>query len=393
VHRIPLAMATMTLPASQPTTFAQTVRQQFTHATATTRKETAGAATTDNTHEAKACVALVEEVFHPHEPQNEEKNGEAAFLPRLLDRMSFSMWSKAPAKSLDSEIQSLRGQQSAAAKLLEEIEKETHHINQRLHDKTQQAKLQPKQGFFGLACTNCGPSLDVNEINMQAGPSSRADTVELRPVLRSRIIECEQSLVERDAELRQLRHEVQLLRCEREMFRQDEKDAVLDGPGNARTSLIQRYGAAFSMVDGSQMKVAFLAWRQHVQQRALREKMLKRTSLALASDLTRLTALIFASWQTLVREKSQAQKLMQGRQRLTIGQSYAAKFASQADSTTMRGIVIQWWRVSKESALRTHVAAAQAQRDTAVKETRALMPLGSTQKQGAATDKACCSLM
>lgn len=386
-------MATMTLPTSGPTTFEQTVRQQFMQTTATTRKETAGLATSDNTHEAKACLALVEEVFHPHEPQNAEKNEEASFLPRLLDRMSFSMWSKAPAESLDSEIQSLRGQQSAAAKLLEEIEKETHHINQRLHDKTQQAKLQPNKGFFGLACTNCGPSLDVNEINMQAGPSSRGDTVELRPVLRSRIMECEQSLVERDAELRQLRHEIQLLRCEKEMFRQDEKDAVLDGPGNLRTLLIQRYGAAFSMVDGSQMKVAFLAWRQHLKQRALREKMLKRTSLALASDSTRLTALIFASWQTLVREQSQAQKMRQERQRLIIGQSYAAKFASQADSTTMRAIIVGWWRVSKESALRAHVAAAQAKRDTAVKETTALMPLGSTQKQGSATDKACCSLM
>jgi len=359
----------------------------------TRSQETTDAATTDNTQEAQACVALIEEVFHPHEPQNDEKNGEAAFLPRLLDRMSFSMWSKASPKSLDSEIQSLRGQQSAAAKLLEEIEKETHHINQRLHDKTQQAKVQPSKGFLGLACTHCGPSLDVNEINMQAGPSSRADTVELRPVLRSRIKECEQSLVERDAELRQLRHEVHLLRSEKEMIRQDEKDAVLDGPRNARTSLIQRYGAAFSMVDGSQLKVTFLAWRQHVQQRALREKILKRTSLALVSDSTRTAALIFASWQTLVRENKQAQKLRQERQRLIIGQSYAAKFASQADSTSMRAIVIEWWRASKESALRAHVAAAQAKRDTTVKETTALMPKVPTQKQGAATDKACCSLM
>lgn len=206
-------------------------------------------------------------------------------------------------------------------------------------------------------------------------------------MLRSRIKECEQSLVERDAELRQLRHEIQLLRCEKEMIRREEKDAILDGPVNAKSALVQRYGAAFSFVDGSQMKVAFCCWRQHVQKRALREKMLKRTSLALASDTTRQRALVFASWQTLVREKRCAQQLKQERQRLTIGQSYAAKFATQAASTTMRAIFIEWWRVSKESALRAQAAAVQAKRDGV------LTPLTSAQKPGSATDKACCTLM
>jgi len=340
--------------------------------------------------EARACTALVEEVFRP---QKAATTGEAAFLPRLLDRVNLSMWSQTQPKTLNSDIQSLRGQQSAAAKLLEEIEKETDQINQRLLKKRQLAKLQGNTGFFGHACTNCGPSLDANEINMQAAKPVGDDTVELRPMLRSRVKECEEALVERDAELRQLRHEIQMLRCEKEMIRQAEKDTVLDGPVNTKTSLVQRYGAAFSLVDGSHMKVAFLSWHQHVRRRALREKMLKTTSLALASDSARQKSLIFASWQTLVRAKRDAQKQKQDRQRLTIGQSYAAKFVMQADSTTMRAIVIEWWRVSKESALRAHVAVAQAQRDAAIKDTTALTPHGSTQKQGAATDKACCTLM
>jgi len=338
--------------------------------------------------EAKDCSALVEEVFRPHAQQKAETTGEVAFLPRLLSRVNFSMWSQASPKNLNSEIQSLRGQQHAASKLLEGIERETEHINQQLKEKTQQAKLQPgNKGFFGLACTHCGPSSDANEINLQTVHLLAEDAVELRPMLRGRVRECEEALVERDAELRQLRHEIQLLRSEKEMIRQAEKDAVLDGAVNAKTALVQRYGAAFSLVEGSHLKVAFLAWRQLVQRRALRAKMLKRVTLAFASDSSRLKALVFASWQTLVRDKREAAKLKKDRQRLAIGQSYAAKFVMQADSTTMRAIVVEWWRVSKESSLRAHVAAAQAKQDAGAK---ALMPHASTQKQ---TDKACCTLM
>jgi len=289
------------------------------------------AGTGPNNKEAKACVALVEEVFRPQEPRKAETVGEASFLPRLLDRVNFSMWSQSPPKNINSEIQSLRGQQSAAAKLLEEIEKETDHINQQLQEKTQQEKLQKHpRGFFGLACTNCGPSLDVNEINMNPVHPLRDDAVELRPMLRGRVKECEQALVERDAELRQLRIEIQLLRGEKEMIRQSEKDAALDGPVNAKTAVIQRYGAAFSMVDGSQMKVAFLAWRQHVKQRALREKMLKRTSLALASDSAQLKTLLFASWQSLVRDKRSAQKLKQDKETAFDAAGYALMPHKQA---------------------------------------------------------------
>jgi len=216
------------------------------------------------------------------------------------------------------------------------------------------------------------------------------DTVELRPVLRSRVKECEQALVERDAELRNLRHELQLLRSENEMIRQYEKDAVLDGPVNAKEALVQRYGAALSLVDGSHMKIAFLGWRQHVQRRASRGKVLKMTSLAFASDSAQLKALIFASWQTLVRDKREAQKQKKDRQRLSIGQSYAAKFAMQAHSTIMRAVLIEWWRASKESALRSHV---EAKRDAAIKDTTPLTQHSLAHCQGNSKDKACCTLM
>jgi len=340
-------------------------------------------------HEAKACAALVEEVFRPREPQKAETTGKATFLPTLLN---FSMWSQTPPKSLNSEIQSLRGQQKAAAKLLEGVEKETDHINKQLLEKTMQAKLQGNKGFFGFACTNCGPSLDANEINIHSVHPVK-DTVELRPMLRSCVKECEQALVERDAELRNLRNELQLLRSETEMIRQHEKDAVLDGPVNAKAALVQRYGAALSLVDGSHMKVAFLGWRQHVQRRASRKKMLKMTSVAFASDSAQLRSLSFASWRTLVRDKREAQKQKKDRQRLSIGQSYAAKFAMQSHSTTMRSVLIEWWRASQEAALRSHV---EAKRDAAVKSTTPLTHTinhSSAHIRGTVQDKACCTLM
>jgi len=339
---------------------------------------------------AQARAALVAELFRPREKVKPITTEEASFLPRLLDRVNFPMWSQTPAKNLNSEIQSLKGQQSAAAQLLDEIEEETKHINQRLQEKSQQAKVQSSKAFLSIECTTCGPSLDANEINLQARRPLGDDTIELRPLLRSRIRECEQALDERGAELRQLRHEIQLLRCEKEM--QDEKDAVLRGPMDTKATLLQKYGAAFSFVDGSQMKVAFLAWRHHVLQRASRERMMKRTSFALACDAARQNALLFTAWQRLVRDKREAQKLKQERQRLTIGQRYAAKFAMQAESTSMRAIVIEWWRICKESALQARIAAAQAKRDAAVKEGSS-QKQGSAWTQGAAAHKACCALM
>jgi hypothetical protein len=204
---------------------------------------------------ARARAALVAQLFRPHEKSRPITIEEASFLPRLLDRVNFPVCSQTSPKNLNSEIQSLKGKQSAAAQLLEEIEEETKHINQRLQEKSQQAKLQSSKAFFGIACTNCGPSLDANEINLQGGRPFGDETIELRPVLRSRIRECEQALDERGVELRQLRHEIQLLRCENEMIRQDDKDAVLEGPVDTKATLLQRYRAALNFVDGSQMGV------------------------------------------------------------------------------------------------------------------------------------------
>jgi len=342
--------------------------------------------------EGKTCATLVEEVFHPQQAQTSEKTEETSFLPTLLSRVNFSMWSQTSSKNLSGEIKLLQGQQGAAAKLLEEVEREADNISIQLKEKTQQVKVarfQGNTGLFGIACGSCGPVLGADEINVKAVRVLGDDTLELRPMLRIRIKECEQEIVERDVELRQLRHEIQLLRGEKEMIRQDEKDAVLDGPANAKETLLRRYAAAFCVADGTDLKVALLAWKQHVKQRAIRTRILKHSSLGLAGQSSQLKALLFASWQTLVRDKQEAQKLKQERQRLTIGQSYAAKFAMQTDSSTMRAIFIGWWRVSKESALRSHVAAAQAQQDASTPKT----PLALTQKQGATTDKACCILM
>jgi len=211
------------------------------------------------------------------------------------------------------------------------------------------------------------------------------EVVELRPVLRSRVKEYEEALFERDAELRQLRHEIQLLRCEKELARQAEKDAILDRP-DAKRATVQRHAAALSFVDGSYAKIAFLAWRRHVQQRALKEKLMKSATVAFTSDAARQVAFLFASWRSVVHAARDAQKMKQEKQR------YASKFAMQADCTAMRAIIIEWWHLSKEAALRAHVSNVQGKQEAQAKEQVAMML--QAQRQGVSSaDKACCALM
>jgi hypothetical protein len=346
----------------------------------------------------RTCAALVEEVFRPQ--QTVVATQQASLLPTLLERVNLSMWSQEPAKNLNSDIKALQGRKAAAAKLFDEIEKEAEQIDQRLQEKTQEAKIQrTSKGFLGLsglACTSCGPMLDKDEISFQtSGSATKNDILELRPVLRSRLHECEQTLTERDSELRQLKHDMDTLRRERDALRQEEKDVILNGFTNKKEKLLQRYGAAFSFVEGSQLKVAFLAWRQHCQRRATRGRILKRTSLALASDSAQCKALLFGSWQVLVREKRQSQQLAQNKRRQTTAQSYAAKFVMQSEATVMRAAIIGWWRVSKESSLLKHISAAREKReDQAIEDsaTARLMASKPAPSQ-AANDKACCTLM
>jgi len=353
-------------------------------------------------NESKTCTALVDEVFRSRQagPVSQESAvGVAQLLPRLLDRVNFSMWSQTSSKNLNSDIKALQGQRAAAVQLLDEIEKEAEQIEKRLHAKTQEAKLERNsKGFLGLpglACTTCAPMVDSDEINLQNGAPVIIDVLELRPVLRSRLQEHEQTLAERDSELRQLKHDLHILQCEKEAVRQDEKDNLLDGSSNAKQQLLQRYGAAFSFVDGSQLKVAFLAWRQHAHKRALRTKMLKQACLALAFGPAQCKGLAFASWQALVHEKQRSQKLVHDKKRRAIAQSYAAKFVMQTDSTAMRAVVIEWWRVSKESAMQAHISAVHAKKEELVADpaTSKLLAANQGQAKAGAVGKACCTLM
>merc|ERR1711972_552561 len=308
-----------------------------------------------------------------------------------------------PTKDLGSEVQSLRAQKIAAAQLLDAIEQEAEQIEHRLQEKCQQMKINKNKrntGFLGFpwaGCANCGPLNDNEEINMHSNLSAAKDVLELRPVLRNRLRECQETLAERDSELRQLQHELSLFRAEHEAMCRDEKDALLDQPINIKEALLRRYVAAFNLDDAVLVQSVFFAWRQHAHYRSLRSKMLKRASFALTCDESQCEAFVFSHWRSLVQDKRQSQRLAQENRQQTVARSYAAKLLVEADSTCLRAIIVEWWRCSKESLLQARVAAVQAEmqvmQQSAVVESRAATPLVSHRGQVDAGTKACCALM
>lgn len=340
--------------------------------------------------DAKACAVLVEKVFPPQSSTpREQVASEAAFLPHLLNR-AMAIWSD-DKPSLNSQIQSLRTQKVAAAQLLDVIEMEAEQIEQRLHEKSRQAKLQQSKGLFPWAnCGSCGSHFDSDELSFQRGlAANKENMLELRPVLRNQLKEYEQTLLERDTELRQLRHELDLIRCEKDARTQDEKDALLDPVVDAKKALLQRYSASFSLMEGTQLKNVFLVWRHYAHQRTVRSKMLKRASLSLSSSASQRVALIFSNWHSLVREKKQAQMMAQKMRKQAVAQNYTAKLLMQSDSATLRAIVIGWWRCSKEAALQKRLEAVHAERRAAQQAAAATTSLAPA----AHPEKACCSLM
>jgi len=73
-------------------------------------------------------VALVQQLFRtsPQMEASHKAEADAAVLPKLLSRLSFSAWSKPSKPNLDqgslrNEINQLLQQKSAAAELLEEV--------------------------------------------------------------------------------------------------------------------------------------------------------------------------------------------------------------------------------------------------------------------------------
>lgn len=252
--------------------------------------------------------------------------------------------------------------------------------------------MEQNKGFlafpWGGHCGACGPHADSEEISFQKGSAANKENMlELRPVLRSQLRDCEQTLLERDNELRQLRHELSLLRCEKDAAVQSDRDALLNPKIGAKEALVKRYAASFSFVDGSQLQNTFLVWKHHVYQRTMRSKMLKQTCLSLSSNSSQRQLLVFSSWHSLVSEKKQAQIVAKKRRQQAVAQSATAKFLMQSDSALLRAIVIQWWRCSKESALQKRIEAVQAEKRAAQKASAAAPMAPGTEH------KACCTLM
>jgi multidrug efflux pump subunit AcrA (membrane-fusion protein) len=346
--------------------------------------------------DAEVYTTLVETVFRPLPTDpNDNAAEEATLLPTLLNRVSSAIWSQGPTKQLVNEIQTLRAQKVAASQLLDDIEQEADAIEQRLQEKTKLAKIQQnKPGMFAfpcVACSNCATYSD--EVTLQTKRSR--DVLELRPVLRHRLQECEEALTDRDSELRQLRHELNLLRCEQAVST-EQKDTLLEPSSTRKDSVLLQYASRFTIERNaqSQMQSTFFLWSKYTHQRILRNKMLKRTALALTSTSAHGMTVVFSNWRGLVQDRKQRERLLRESRCRVVSQSYAAKFLMQAnDSTILRAILLEWWRRSKEAALQVRIAAAEAAREAAMRDSRSRdVPL-PTQAVPHVENKACCILM
>jgi len=347
--------------------------------------------------DAEAYVALLETVFRPlPSPPKDNAVDETTLLPRLLSRVSSAIWSHGPPKHLVNEIQTLLAQKVAASQLLDDIESEADAIEQRLQETKQLGKIQKNRaGIFGfpcVACSNCATNSD--EVTLQTHRAH--DVLELRPVLRHRLQECEQSLTDRDSELRQLQHELSLLRCERAVDDREQKDALLEPPVNRKDAILHRYVARlmFENNSQSQLQSTFFLWRKYTHHRVLRSKMLKRTALAFVSNSSQCMALVCSSWRCLVQDRKQSDLVMRESRCRVLAQSYAAKFLMQAnDSTISRAIIIEWWRCSKEAALQAHIAAAEAAGQAALRDSSSGDVRISKLVSPNVENKACCTVM
>lgn len=344
-------------------------------------------------------VVLVEKLFPPQPaaPVNATVE-ESALLPRLLNR-TVAMWSGKPEKDLKDEIQALRSQKIAAAQLLDAVEHAAEQVEQRLQEKSRQARAkQGRLAFPWATCANCGQNSDTEEVVVDRFPSNKGkdDVLELRPVLRTHLKEYEQTLVEKDAELRQLKHELNLLRCEKEAARQSEKDSLLDVSATTKETLVRRYAAQLSAMDGSQLQNVFLVWKHYARERAVRSKLLKRTCLALSTQASQYEAMVFSNWNFLVREKRQAELQAKNSRRQAVSRSYAAKLLMRGDSAILRAVVVAWWRCCKESALQSRVESVEKERKAAQQAAQRAAQQAVAAARPAAQGvehKACCSLM
>lgn len=353
-------------------------------------------------------VALVQQLFRtsPQMEASHKTEADAAVLPKLLSRLSFSAWSKPSKPNLDqgslrNEINQLLQQKSAAAELLEEVEQEAVHIEQQLQEKVQQAKQARRKqgnrgllGFSGFSCATCGSPADGNEIVIESISSVKDGPLDLRPHLRQQVLELEQALTEQEGERRQLQHELQTLRLEKDAVSEVEKQcevAFSKRPGNARERLLNRSMACFARSDAQQTYVVFLAWRQHSRQRANLQRSLKRSCLSMADGIASGTMrATFSSWRSLVASSLEIRRHAAEGRRRAMAESYSAKFLAHADSVALRAALISWWRLTKEAALEARLEAA---RETQTQPLKATPPSFLAPEPAPASGKACCSIM
>lgn len=353
-------------------------------------------------------VALVQQLFRTSaqmEPSQKTEE-DAAVLPKLLSRLSFSAWSKPSKQNIDegalrNEINGLLQQKSAAAELLDEVEQEAVYIEQHLQEKVQQARQTRRKqshkgllGFSGFSCATCGSFTDGNEIVIESLSSAKDGPLDLRPHLRQQVRDLEQALTGREGELRQLQHELQALRLEKVAVSEVEmhcEAAFSRRPGNARERLLKRSIAGLARSDAQQTYVVFFTWRQHSRQRANLQRNWKRSCVSMVEGIASgHVRAAFNSWRSLVANSVEARRLAAEKRRRAMAESYSAKFFAHADSVALRATLVAWWRLAKEASLQARLEAA---RDLQTPPLKVAPPSFLSPAPTPASGKTCCSIM
>lgn len=335
--------------------------------------------------EAHRHAELLHRVFQQDEDGRNAPTNEGFMLPRLLDRLTHSVWGEDRTKRLETEIQALKQKREAASELLDDIEQEAQKIEETLQRKKQKKANMP-QGF--LSSCQCSPQTDKGELLIGSSAPRRVTTkLELRPALRAHIEEAEHALADRDAELRQLRHELNSLRQEKELSRQTDKNFLLEGGRSAKDAMLQHFASAFHVMQGSQLQLAFTGWQQLMRRKALAEKMIKQTFLALeGKEGHGVLGLAFTSWKTWTQDTVHRKQQARDAKRAMLAQKYAAQFAGQSTSMLRLTVFVEWLRVTKESLLRARLSKMESTMKEAQQSSR-------HHPETASAGKACCTMM
>lgn len=266
-------------------------------------------------------------------------------------------------QGITSEIRGLQLRRAAASELLDEVEAEIEKINRIMEDKSKR-RMRLLQILQGSAAKNqwlsCGVDAIEVTINETLEQRVHEGIVDLRPALRARLEEIELSLSEKENDLRKARQELAILRAEREDQIKQMKDELIQTKADARKRHVQKFASLFDHRSDASVQVAFLAWRQMIQQRAVAESLMKKSA---AAHLIRVQEgvinLCFAQWKGLSTEKHLRTKKHQE----IMLQRYACQFLTNIDNGLLHGCIFEWLSVVVRRRTEMRMAAREQELD------------------------------